>query len=179
MLRWKNLTISNGSLTPVFAADVIEYTVNVPNIVTSITVTGIANHSGATVEGNVTGKLLNVGNNPITLTVIAEDKTTTKTYTVTLIRAEAITGVEDGFANDLNIYPNPFTGEVRITGAVAVETWHAASLQIINAAGTVLHTQIITSPGETVKLEDLPAGVYFLRLVKDGKTKTVKVVKIQ
>ena len=103
------------------------------------------------------------------------------TKTITPDKPNMITGTNDDFAPDLKIYPNPFTGELHITGAMVVETWHAASLQIqvINSAGIIVHTQMITSPGETIRLEHLPPGVYFLRLIIEGKEKTVKVVKIQ
>ena len=88
------------------------------------------------------------------------------------------TGTEEYFANDLKIYPNPFTNTVRITD-VAVETWRAASLHVTNVAGVIVHTQTITHPDETIHLEHLPAGVYFFHFEKDGKTKTVKTIKIQ
>jgi hypothetical protein len=50
-------------------------------------------------------------------------------------------------------------------------------VQVINAAGVAVHTQIITGDDEILHLEHLPSGVYFFRFEKDGKTKTVKVVK--
>ena len=98
---------------------------------------------------------------------------TTAEITIKLI---VPTSVADFAFPDLQIYPNPFTGEVRITGAV-VETLRATSLQIINAARTVVHTQMISNPDETLRLGYLPAGVYFFRLEQDGKAQTVKVVK--
>ena len=81
------------------------------------------------------------------------------------------------FISDLNIYPNPFTDAVRITGVAAETRGHAPLLKVINAAGAVVHTQMITSADETIPLEHLPAGVYFFLFEKDGKTKTVRVVK--
>ena len=36
---------------------------------------------------------------------------------------------------------------------------------------------MITTPDETIRLEHLPAGVYLFMFEKDGKEKTVKVVK--
>jgi len=103
------------------------------------------------------------------------------TKTITPDKPNIIAGTNDEFAPDLKIYPNPFTGEVHITGAMVLETWRAASLQIqvINSAGVIVHSQMIISSGETILLEHLPAGVYFLRLINEGKEKTVKVVKIQ
>ena len=136
------------------------------------TVTGVAATS-ITEAGLLT---IAAGETASTLTVTATstfDATKTGVATVTV---ENLTNAEDLFAPELNIYPNPFTGEVRITGAV-IETRYATSLRIINAAGTVVHTQIITNPDETIRLEHLPAGIYFFRLETDGQTKTVKIVK--
>ncbi|MDR1593491.1 MAG: cadherin-like beta sandwich domain-containing protein [Prevotellaceae bacterium] len=82
-----SLTVSSGDL--LFDANTTSYTVNVANEVTSIDVTGTANHTAATVAGNVTGKALNVGDNEINITVTAEDGVTTKTYTVTVVRENA------------------------------------------------------------------------------------------
>ena len=83
--------------------------------------------------------------------------------------------VETGRAQSLQIYPNPFTDVVQITGTV-VETWHAASLQIqiINIAGAIVHTQTITSSEEIIHLDHLPAGMYIIR-IENGRT--VKAIK--
>ena len=95
-----------------------------------------------------------------------------------------ITGVDEIKTPELKIYPNPFFSEVRIMIADGVETpsargkqWRAASLQIINATGMIVHTRRIVNPDETIHLEHLPAGMYFFRIEKDGQMKTVKVAK--
>ena len=103
----------------------------------------------------------------------------TQTVTPGKPTLSGLTGTEDVFAFDLKIYPNPFTDAVRIIFTDAVETWHAASLHIINAAGIIVHTQTITSPDETIHLGHLPAGMYIFRIEKDGKVKTFKIIKIQ
>ena len=82
-----------------------------------------------------------------------------------------ITSSSELFAPNLKIFPNPFTSVVRITGA------EGCTLQVITEAGAIVHTQKITNPDETLRLEYLPAGVYFFRVEKDGKTKTVKMAK--
>jgi hypothetical protein len=88
------------------------------------------------------------------------------------ISAENVTGaVEILRATSLQIYPNPFTGVVRATGA------DGCTVRVINTAGVVVHTQTITSADETIQLEHLPVGVYFFVFEMDGKTKTVKVIK--
>jgi len=87
------------------------------------------------------------------------------------------TGTEDYPGINVIIYPNPFTDALHITG-VAVETWRAASLQIINIAGMIVHTQTITHPDEIIRLEHLPAGMYIIRIENNGKIMAIhKVVK--
>ena len=79
-----------------FDSATTEYTASVGNDVTETTVTATANDGGATyvvkldgvadADGNVP---LAVGNNAIAIEVTAEDGQTTRTYTVTVTRAEA------------------------------------------------------------------------------------------
>ncbi|WP_145949512.1 cadherin-like beta sandwich domain-containing protein [Paenibacillus sp. Y412MC10] len=64
------------------------YTVNVPNSTTSVTVTGTASHSKATVVVSG-GNNLVVGDNPVTVTVTAEDGTTIKNYSINVNRAKS------------------------------------------------------------------------------------------
>ena len=94
------LVLNDGAndvaLTPTFVSDTYAYTASVANGVTAVTVSGMANHSAATVAYSGTDAntgtdghqvSLDVGSNEITVTVSAEDGTTTKTYTVT-VRAQ-------------------------------------------------------------------------------------------
>jgi sulfatase modifying factor 1 len=77
-----------GTLSPSFTHWVTAYTVNVPNATTSITVTGTAVASGATLSANngVAQSLIE-GVNTITLIVTAVDGTSTKDYVVTVNRS--------------------------------------------------------------------------------------------
>ena len=95
---------------------------------------------------------------------------------VTVTEKTQSTGTEDILDIDLKIYPNPFTDVVHIMDA-DVAAFHVVSLKVINTAGMIVHSQMITRPDETVRLEHLPSGVYFFLLEKDGKSTTVKVVK--
>jgi uncharacterized protein (TIGR02145 family) len=88
----KELTVGAGTLTPVFAAATTSYKMTVSNSVSSISVTGVANHSEATVKGNVNDTSLVVGSNTITLTVTAKDGTTQKIYTITVLRGGITNG---------------------------------------------------------------------------------------
>jgi hypothetical protein len=93
------------------------------------------------------------------------------------------TGTEDVFAANLKVYPNPFTDAIHITGIV--ETWRistslnerATSLRVINTAGAIVYTRMITHSDETIHLGHLPAGMYIIRLENGRMAKTVKVIK--
>jgi len=74
-------------------------------------------------------------------------------------------------AFDLKLYPNPFTGAVRITGA------DGAVLHIFNVTGSLVHTQRIENADGVIVLENLPSGLYLFRFEKDGNVRTERVVK--
>jgi len=85
------LTLSAGTLDPVFNANTISY--NAGSVtVSSVNVTATTDNSNATLTINGTGATsgiaksipLNEGSNTITILVTAEDTTTTKTYTITI-----------------------------------------------------------------------------------------------
>ena len=82
-----------------------------------------------------------------------------------------LTGSEDIFAPNLKVYPNPFVGMLHIVGA------EGCVLQVISGNGVIVHIQKIENTEETVRLEQLPEGVYIFRLEKYQQVKTLKVVK--
>lgn len=95
------LTVSSGTLTTAFTPGTLNYTDNVANTVTSVTVTPTVADStesvGVSVYGHdVTGSSsytvpLQVGDNPVTITVTAQDGTS-QTYNLTVNRASALSG---------------------------------------------------------------------------------------
>ncbi|MHB8916827.1 MAG: S-layer homology domain-containing protein, partial [Desulfocucumaceae bacterium] len=106
------LTVSQGTLDPVFVAGTTAYTVNVANSVTSIDVTATLADAGAAMtvndqaqaSGQAKAVSLNVGGNPVTIVVVAQDGTS-KAYTVTVLRADQNLGLTfsytDGDADHL------------------------------------------------------------------------------
>jgi hypothetical protein len=79
-----SLTVSAGNLNPAFSPATTDYTVLVPNNVASITVSAaVADTGKATlVQSPPNPAPLNAPSTTITLGVTAEDRTTTKTYTL-------------------------------------------------------------------------------------------------
>ena len=102
------LTISSGTLSPQFSSSDIAYTASVDNSVTQVTVTPTASDSSATITVN--GNDVTSGNgyivigliagepNTVTVIVTAQDSTT-KTYTVTLTRAAALSDTPPTFVS--------------------------------------------------------------------------------
>ena len=94
------LTISEGTLTPVFDSATFTYSATVPNAVTSLTITPTTADSGATVAVTVNGgaamttgpftAALDVGANTIEVVVTGADSSTL-TYSLTVTRDEAPT----------------------------------------------------------------------------------------
>lgn len=101
----KELSVSAGTLSPVFTSEHITYNAHVDYFTSSVTVTGAVYDKMSTVSAQVNGQTkqplplsqgsvslpvsLNVGNNIVNLEVTAQDGTTIKVYTVTINRASA------------------------------------------------------------------------------------------
>lgn len=102
----RNLTLSNGTLTPVFNGGTTSYSATVANSVYTLTVTptiavpnATVTINGAPVASGVPSQAipLNVGNNEAKVTVTAQDQVTEKTYTILITREdEASTPTDDG-----------------------------------------------------------------------------------
>lgn len=91
-----DITLSTGTLSPIFNTDVLVYSVSVANGVSSITFTADPADQGATVyiNGSLSGELgttvaLNVGANVIQTVVYAANAQDTKTYQISVTRAAA------------------------------------------------------------------------------------------
>lgn len=85
-----SLTISDGTLDPIFTPIVTDYAASVPHNTDNIDISVTASDRDASVmiNGGVsTNFLLTVGNNTISILITAENGTTTRTYTVVVTRA--------------------------------------------------------------------------------------------
>jgi hypothetical protein len=98
------LTLSSGTLSPNFGRNTLNYTANVASSTASITLTPTKAQANATIEvsvnngafatvnsGSPSGSLsLNYGSNSILVKVTAQNGTTTKTYSLTVFRLNAL-----------------------------------------------------------------------------------------
>lgn len=72
----------------------------------------------------------------------------------------------------LFIWPNPATTELHLQLPVA-----AVSIEIINATGQVVFTKIISTNNEVIPVQQLKAGIYFLKIKYQGETHVEKFLK--
>jgi hypothetical protein len=105
------LTLSAGTLSPVFASDTTSYTMSVPTTTTGITVTPTASSSSATITVRVNGGAyttvasgaqsgnlaLNIGKNAIDVMVTTENDVQV-TYTISVTRIKTISKLKLDFA---------------------------------------------------------------------------------
>ena len=79
----------------------------------------------------------------------------------------------------VTIYPNPTSGAlaVEITNAGASTSSATASLQIVDVSGKQHYIKNKIAGREEINLSGVPAGVYFLRVVIDGKMEEWKIIK--
>lgn len=79
-------------------------------------------------------------------------------------------GIEDTFFQNISVFPNPATTEIKID----LPSINKFTLEIIDTYGnTVLKTQ----NQNTINISKLKIGIYFLRVTSVNKTHTLKILK--
>ncbi|EPD82190.1 cadherin-like beta sandwich domain-containing protein [Paenibacillus sp. HGH0039] len=150
-----NLTLSAGTLSPVFASGTTSYTAQVATGVSSIDVTPVVADGTATMtmngqsvpSGTAVPMSLNVGDNTVTVIVTAQDGRTSETYTVTVKRAAPLSGNADLSSLALSagtLNPAFAAGTTAYTASVA------------NAVSTVDVTPAVADSTASVKVDGTP-----------------------
>ena len=81
--------------------------------------------------------------------------------------------VDGGALNQVLAMPNPFVGELTLTGVAMVER-----VELLNAQGVVVYAQSLQGEERVVlRLPNLSAGLYLLVLKGQGQQKTLRIVK--
>ena len=135
------------------------------------TVTWSVSPSPGIAEIDSNGLLTATGNGRVTVIATANDATGRRGTTNITISGQTITNVEAPLIRDLQMFPNPFIDILHIRGA------EGSNLTVTDAAGVTVYTKKITLEYEVVRLGQLPAGVYFFRVEKEGAVRTEKIVK--
>lgn len=167
-----SLVPSTGALSPAFASGTTAYTVNVPNNVTSITLTPTTTNSASVMTVNGVPRTsgtasqvfpLSVGDNTITVDVLAEDGVADEQYVVTVKRSALrlettyMTVNEDVAGGQVNI---PVVREADNTSEVSfnVSTVMVASGATSPSDFTTVNRSFTFPSGETSMLVPIPLG---------------------
>ncbi|TXK80597.1 cadherin-like beta sandwich domain-containing protein, partial [Paenibacillus sp. N3.4] len=164
------LTVDGTSVAN-FAAGTLEYTVNIPNATTSVTVTGTTYDTNAKVV--VTGgSSLIVGDNTVTVTVTAQDGTTVKTYTVTVVRAKSSNANLSALTVDGTSVANFAAGTLEYTVNVPNATTS------VTAVGTKADTaaKVVVTGGSSLVVGDNTVTVTVT--AQDGTTSQAYIITI-
>lgn len=86
-----------------------------------------------------------------------------------------VTGIESlgtAFA-DLKVYPNPFNDQVLIQ----TKATENLSYEVMNVNGSLLLSGISNGAETVINTEQLPSGIYFLRLKSESNQSVIKLIK--
>ncbi len=189
-----NLILTNATFTPVFATGTTTYTASVDNTIIAVTATPITSDATATVtvngltvsSGTASQSIpLVVGANAISTKVTAQDGTTSKTYTVTIIRAPSSNSMLSGltlssgtltpaFANTTTSYTASVTGgvsSITVTPKTGVPTSTVTVNGVSVTSGTASQTIMLNVGLNTI------TTVVTAQNGTNKKTYTVKVTR--
>lgn len=72
------------------------------------------------------------------------------------------------------MYPNPTSGPVTVVFTTPLK---GAKISLLNISGKEIRYMVEASNRLQLDLSDVPDGIYFLRVTKDGRSSTRKIVK--
>lgn len=99
-----------------------------------------------------------------------------KDFTVSSFNAEQNQTDED---SGISAFPNPFNDKVNLTiGDFKGDIGEDYYINLVNFTGNVVHSANIVNPQEEIVFRNVPKGIYFLSLYKNGrKITSIKLLK--
>lgn len=152
---------------------------------TSVTVTGVPVSLLAN-QANATYQWLDCNNNfapvpnanaqvylPLASGSYAVEITANGCTDTSMCNTVTIVGISELLAFPINVYPNPAQDRIRVETGELPE----GKIALLDLRGKIIG-HYPTSPQETIiDLMDIPAGIYFLRVTMENRSKTVRFVK--
>lgn len=139
----------------------------------NVTLTGTPSggtFSGTSVSGNSFDPSAGAGNYNIIYTY-TDTNSCSGTATIS-ITVDACVGIaEQNSTNDVVLYPNPANNGFTIAGLNGISL-----IEIMDLSGKVVATQQTAAGLVNVNLENLPTGVYFVRISSEGNSRTEKLM---
>lgn len=175
---WLNDISMNGHTIANFNKSITSYTVYcLPGLLTSSvqSLTYSTEVSDAVVEMSVDYDTLSEStphNATVVLQVVAEDNTTTHTYTVNIEENPTAQIAATPIAPQVNLYPNPTSGLLSVSASCPL-----SKMELVNTMGQILQTrQLDNTQSFQCDFSTFPRGVYYLRLSSSTLTTTRKLV---
>ena len=148
------LSVDVGTLDPAFDPATTSYTLEVHADTTAINITATVNDPNATVTGD--GEFSTIPGTA-TVTVTAEDGTTTKDYTIAV---SYIVGIDQLSVHSVGLYPNPASQYITVS---LNEKYVGSEMIIMDIAGRIVHSEIYQSAKQVVDISGLQSGMYLLK----------------
>lgn len=83
--------------------------------------------------------------------------------------------VRENHVNAVSVFPNPNTGVFNVVWSENINT--EVQMELFDLTGRVLHRQVFSETANTVNLESLPTGTYFMILQNEAERLFKKIVK--
>lgn len=74
--------------------------------------------------------------------------------------------------SNIEYYPNPVSNKFTI-----ISNSYISSIEIFNLAGQKLQSTVVNSKNANIEMSSLPTGNYLIKILSEGYTKTVKLIK--
>jgi len=94
------------------------------------------------------------------------------TNTLWNFSTSTVLGIEDNIIKGFALYPNPVKGVLNIRAQETLKT-----IQVFNLMGQQVFLKRLNSNKTTINLNRLPQGSYFVKIITDKTTKSVKLIK--
>ncbi|MBN2612721.1 MAG: T9SS type A sorting domain-containing protein [Bacteroidales bacterium] len=169
----KSLMVSKGTLAPAFHKDTMAYTVTLTSAeLDTVEITGIASSSKGYVSG---GGKVGIGAADTVKTALiygrAENGTGLR-YTITITKPKKITSVQESLADNCQIYPNPVNDKLTIKSDELI-----TRVSVYNIQGSEVVTRIVNGYTIDLPVNELKAGIYFVKVQSGKNTIMSKIVK--
>lgn len=108
-------------------------------------------------------------------TLVATDDKTCQASRVLQVAISECVGINE-FSNELssaNLFPNPNNGEFVLSLNANIVT----KVQVLDVTGRIVYSDINVANESNIKLNQLAAGVYYVKITNDNTSKTLKFVK--
>lgn len=91
-----------------------------------------------------------------------------------------VTAIEENLEDlvKVTVYPNPASDNINIRFEEPLD--REVTIQLLNSQGKLVKNDVmeVSTLEKQLNLQDLPAGAYFLKLIKDKSSNVYKVVKL-